>query len=274
MASAIDTVNSVLGLDRVNMNGRFFFIEERHGCNGNFAVNCVISNSIKQNYSLCLVLFHNTFEHYHNVGMRLGYNLYTLRNKGQVTIVEPMKLIASNIDNFCNNGSDLADSVLTESTLETNKNMVRELSEAVKEKCFTAAKYNETVVIIVDDLNHLHDLGLNIRDSMNYVRYLKSLVESQKTLQLCALAHSYGENQHYSDSDTLTNGLKYIAHLFVTVEPLKTGHSKDASGKMTINWRIDSIRRKYHWTESVTYLYKLVDWQVKLYAPGTVPALV
>ncbi|KYQ53745.1 hypothetical protein ALC60_05263, partial [Trachymyrmex zeteki] len=153
-------------------------------------------------------LCHNTFGHYHNIGMKFGYDLLNLKEKGQVTIVEPMKIIAS-----------------------------------------------------------------NVHDTVYFIRYLRSFISLSPLSQLCILAHAYQENLQTSNADTIANALKYMSHLCVATQPFRTGHSSDASGKLTVYWKTDSVRSKYHWLEKTTHLFELLDWQVKICAPGTTSVL-
>lgn len=273
MASAMEMVCNTLGIDRVNMNSKMVLIEEQHGTDANFLVNAVLSSALKKGNAVCLVLCHNTFGHYHNVGMRLGYNLLDLKEKGQVTVVEPMKIVAGNVVDVCKNSTNKENSIIADAVSEERVNIARRLFACVKEKYDDAARYSESVVLIIDDINHLLDLGLAVRDVMYFMRYLRSFMASRPMSQLCILAHMYKEDPQTSDADMVANGLRYMSHLCVTTEPLKTGHSGDASGKLTVYWRVDYIRSKYHSGEKITYLFKLLDWHVKVYAPGEASVL-
>lgn len=260
-------VCNVLGIDRITMDGKTILIEERHGTNANFLVNAIVSHALKeQNAAVCLVLCHNTFGHYHNIGMRLGYNLLNLKEKGQVTIVEPMKIIVNSIADMCENSTNRTKIIIPDVTSMEHVDIAYRLFVCVKEKYDEAARLTKSVVLIIDDINHLLDLGLGVRDTMYFIRYLRSFVLSCPLSQLCILTHVYQGNLQTSNADIVANTLKYTVHLYVTTQSFKTGHSSDASGKLTVRWRTDSIRSKYHWAEETTHLFKLLDWQVKICA--------
>lgn len=269
MASRVDSISNVLGVDRIDMRGKMILIEELHGSDGNFLLSSIISNSIKKDHGICVVLFHNTFNHYHNVGMKMGYNLMTLKEKGRLAVVDPMNTILSEVELLCEDKLDINDSVLVKRDTKVNTRIVYQLFSIVRGKCHELLEDNDSVLIIVDDLASLCDMGLNLTDCMLYVRYLRSLVNAKPSSQLCVLTHTYQNDAQICVPNALANGLKYMAHLIVIVEPLKTGYSSDASGKITVTWRIHSVRREYHWPENCIYLYKLMDRQVKIYAPGT-----
>lgn len=269
----MEMVCNTLGIDRVNMDGKMILIEEQHGTNANFLLNAVLSHALKKSQAVCLVLCHNTFGHYHNVGMRLGYNLLALKEKGQVTVVEPMKIVASNIVDTCKDPTDKKEIVIPDAISTEHTDIVRKLFTYIKESYDEAAQFKESVVLIIDDINHLLDLGLSVHDTMYFVRYLRSFIASHFSSQLCILTHMYQWDSQTSDADAVANMLNYMAHLCIATKPFKTGHSSDTSGKLIIRWRIDSVRLKYHWPEETTYLFKLSDWQVKIYTPGATSVL-
>ncbi|XP_032669402.1 uncharacterized protein LOC116843247 [Odontomachus brunneus] len=268
----MEMVYNILGIDRVNMDGKMVLIEEQHGTNANFLVNAVLSDALKKGNAACLVHCHNTFGHYHNVGIRFGYNLLSLKAKGQVTVVEPMKIVASNVVDICKNSID-NEKIIADIISREHIDIAHRLFTCIRERYEEAAKFNASVVLVIDDISHLLDLGLSVRDIMYLIRYLRSFMASYSKSQLCILTHTYQEDPKISDADMVANCLKHMAHLCVTTEPLITGYSGDASGRLTICWRIDSIRSKYHWAEKMTYLFKLLDWQVKVYAPGETSVL-
>lgn len=65
-----EAVSAALGIDKVDITGKLVVIDERHGSDANFLINTIISSSLEKEKGICLVLFHNTFRHYHNVGKR------------------------------------------------------------------------------------------------------------------------------------------------------------------------------------------------------------
>lgn len=255
------------------MDNKTILIEERHGTNANFLVNAILSQALKKlDATVCFVLCHNTFGHYHNIGMRLGYNLLDLKEKGQVTIVEPMKIIFNNIADTCKDSINQMKTMIPDVTSMKHIDIAHQLFVHVKEKYDEAAKTNKSVVLIIDDLSHLFDLGLDVRDTMYFIRYLRSFISTYPLSQLCILIHVHQKNLLTSNTD-IVNVLKHAAHLYITTQSFKTGHSSDASGKLIVRWKTDSIRSKYHWAEKTTYLFKLLDWQVKICTPGAVSIL-
>ncbi|XP_053976679.1 elongator complex protein 6 [Hylaeus anthracinus] len=270
----MESVSDMLGIDKVNMGGKIILIEERHDINASFLLNSIIFDALKKNYGICFVLFHNTFNHYHNVSMKFGYNLTILREEGKVKIVEPMKVIATIMQCIDGNTTNKLNVPVTKPSFDNKDNIILNLLTVIKNAYLEMTKHDNPVIIVIDDLSHLYNLGFSLKDTMYYVRYLRSLVEFNNVSQLCLVIHTYERELHSCILNTFVHSLKHMAHLFVMVEPFETGYSSDASGKITVNWRIDNIRRKYNWSEIVRYIYKLSDRQVKIYTPGTLAMLV
>ncbi|XP_047359649.1 elongator complex protein 6-like [Vespa velutina] len=280
MVTLMDSICNTIGIDRVDMHGRMVLIEEQHGSDANFLVNALISNALKKDYGICFVLFHNTFSHYHNVSMRSGHNLMTLKEKGKVTLVEPMKELMNNINGIYMDTDtiDVSNRIFFDLNMKVSDNskdnrlngmtVVDNMFKLLRDSYNEVANQNKTVLIIIEDISHLSDLGLTLKDSMYYVRYIRSLMESYPMTQLCVTVHTYQNDVQSCTPNFICNNLKYMADLVLIAEPLMTGHSNDASGKITVCWNVDSVRSEYHWTEKMTYLYKLLGWHVKIFALG------
>ncbi|KYM94596.1 PREDICTED: elongator complex protein 6 [Cyphomyrmex costatus] len=274
MATPMIMVSNILGIDRINMDGKTILIKEQHNTNANFLVNAILSHALKRmDVAVCLILCHNTFGHYHNIGMKLGYNLLNLKKKGRVTVVEPMKIIASSIIDTCKSFTNKKETIIPDITSTEHVDIAYRIFAHVKEKYDEAARFTESVVLIIDDINHFLDLGLSVRDTIYFIRYLRSFISLYPLSQLCILAHTYQEHLQTLNTDVIANVLKHMAHVCVIAQPFKTGHFSDTSGKLIVYWKTDSVRSKYHLVEKTTHLFKLLDWQVKICAPGTMSIL-
>ncbi|KAF7993100.1 hypothetical protein HCN44_005881 [Aphidius gifuensis] len=265
-------VKRIIGLDQVDIRGKLISIEEQHGSDANFLINTVVSHAIEKDNSICLVLFHNTFGHYHNIGMKLGYNLNDLRKYGVVNVVEPMTTIASNIENIDHDNIDAALAKLNINIPDATKHdsqLVKKLISCLKDKFDDSLKSRKAVTIIVDDLSHLFEFNLSLTDVWFYLRYLRSLIETKPNTSVCLMTHIYKADVDFCQPDMIAFGLKKMADLNVIVEPLTTGHAKDISGKITVMWKTDVIRKIHHWPESTIYHFKLLDRHIKIFSPGS-----
>ncbi|KAK0078317.1 hypothetical protein PV325_002684 [Microctonus aethiopoides] len=280
-----DSVRRALGLDQIDLEGNLIVISERHGTDANFLINTVLSKSLEKGYGVELVLFHNTFGHYHNIGMKLGYNLNVLRERGDVVVVEPMKSIVCNIEELGHDSVDASSPELTENMRQLNdmktmpnplkldEKLVQHFFTPVRDQFWELKKVRENVTIIVDDITHLLDLNLSLKEVWLYSKYLISLMKIDKKIAMCILGHTYQSDINDCLPNGIVAGLQRGSQLYVAVEPLRTGHSDDISGVMVIEWRVSGLRKLFNWPERSTYLYKLLDRQIKLFTPGGIDAL-
>lgn len=269
----MDSVSNILGIDRVNMNGKLIVVEEKHESNANFIINSIIFNALKKETGILLVLFHNTFNHYHNVAMKFGYNLTMLKEKNKVNIVEPMKIIASDIERIGEESTHDSDVNFSKFMANSNVNAMKNLLTTIKDEYHKMKNSNEDVIIIIEDLSHIYNLGFSSESPVYYVRYLRSLLQCNNVSQLCILIHTYKHLLQDCISDVLSHYLKHIAHLHIVVDLLESGYTSEISGKITVNWKIDSIRKKYNFSEVARYIYTVSDRQVKISIPDTTVTL-
>ncbi|XP_014213459.1 uncharacterized protein LOC106643019 [Copidosoma floridanum] len=268
----MEEIREAIGIDKVCMDGHVLFIEEQHGANANFVLQAITSHCRNNNVITCFVLFHNTFGHFHNVGMKFGYNLRKCHGSS-VKVVEPLKIISKNIGRENNDASNTLDfSKPLEFDIKSRTDeLVKKLVKVIKENCVLIKKEmpSQKVFLILDDLSHLFDLGLNIQDVWLFIRYLRSFVNVEPRLTLCIASHTNKVDQEAYPPNLVATGLEYFSDLVIHVQPLETGYSKSVSGKMIISWKSQEERLKFKWPEEIMYLYKLYDRQVKLFAPGS-----
>ncbi|XP_076243189.1 elongator complex protein 6 [Calliopsis andreniformis] len=268
----MDSVSNILGIDKVNMSGKLILIEEKHESNANFVLNSIILNALKKQSGICFVLFHNTLNHYHNMGMKFGYNLTLLKEQGKIKIIEPMKIIASNIESI-NEPTPNLNISLTKLMSNSNINIVHNLFTIIKDEYHKLKESNESVTIIIEDLSHLYDLGFNLESPVYYIRYLRSLLQLDNILQICIVMHTYKSESQDCIPNVFSHYLKHISHLYVAIDPLESGYSSDVCGKITINWKTDHIRKEYNLSETTRYIYTISNRQVKIHTLGTTPIL-
>ncbi|KAJ8683605.1 hypothetical protein QAD02_019397 [Eretmocerus hayati] len=260
-------VKEAIGLDKVDLSGKLLLIREHHKTNANFILNSIISHCKDENSMTCLLLFHNTFGHFHNIGMKLGYNLRK-ESTSRVKVVEALKIISKNIHQI--SGVQCDDPPRFDIG-NNNNDLVQKLAQVVKTEFFNASKEydSQKIYIIIDDLSHLFDMGLETEDVWLFIRHLRSLVEQEPSLVMCIATHVYEATEELCQSNVLAMSLQYFAELVVDVLPLGSGYSKDISGKMIVSWKSPIERLKFRWPEKSTHLFKLYDQKVKLFAPGS-----
>lgn len=255
----MDEVREALGIDKVNMDGKTIFIKENHPVDANFVLQAVLSHCSKEenNIKTCILLFHNSIGHFHNVGMKLGYNLKKLC-ESRFKVIEPLKEMSENLSKINTESDDF----------------IKNLIDVIKTNCLKRTDEKKVPLqkfyLIIDDLSHLFDLGMSFENVWNFIRCLRSFVNLEPRFSLCISSHAYKNvNDETCQSNLIATGLEYFADLVVNVQPLETGYSRSVTGKMIISWKSHTERLKFKWPEEIVFLYKLFERQVKLFAPGS-----
>ncbi|XP_014220143.1 elongator complex protein 6 [Trichogramma pretiosum] len=263
----MEEIREAIGINKATTSGSLIFIEEHHQSDANFVLQAIIAHCKEKNHMLNLVLFHNTFGHFHNVGMKLGYNLKKDLNN-TVNVIEPLKVISKNIhlQNSDNIKENLEFDITNKST-----HLVNQLVQIIKDECISKAKEmsEQKVYLIIDDLSHLFDVGLNVQDIWYFIRCIRSFINDEPLLTLCVTSHVFDSSLEFCETNIIANVLKHSADLVIVVRPLETGQSREISGKLAVYWKSESERLRFKWSEEMTYLYKLHDREVKLFAPGS-----
>ncbi|XP_076161469.1 elongator complex protein 6 [Ptiloglossa arizonensis] len=272
----MDSISNKLGIDMVNMDRKLILIEEQGNVNASFLLSSMIFDALKNDYGICFVLFHNTYNHYYNVCMKFGYDLKFLREDDKIQIIEPMKIIANTMQCTNEETSHNLNTPITNLSSNNNEDIIHNLFTLITRKYNEMILHKKRAIIVIDDLSHLFNLGLNLRETMYFVRYLRSLVEHNKQCQcqLYVLVHTYQCELSNYFPNIFINGLKHMAYLFIKVEPFKTGQFRDVSGLITLNWQTGCETRQFNLPQIVRYMYALSDRQVKIYTPGTLAMLV
>lgn len=112
--------------------------------------------------------------------MKLGYNLNVLRERGHVTVVELMEILENNVEDLGHdsvdssglnlNATSRADQIASPDCMKLNADIVRQIFTPIKNQCSEVLKHRSSAVIIIDDLSHLLDMQLSLREIWFFVR--------------------------------------------------------------------------------------------------------
>lgn len=232
--------NAVLAALQIGEEDNIIAIKETPNADSNFVITHLIKKIIYEKKRLCLVNFHNTLDHYQNIGKKLGYDLLKGVDEGIVKIIQPIRDLLENIDQ--------EDKYLQENT----ENIVKQLYLDIKDSLRVLKENNKSVYLIIDDLSHLHDLGVNINETLTFLHYCMNFIDDNDV--------SVVFNNHVSSKldEIISNDLEYVADVHVEVSSLKTGMSQDVTGLLTIKRKSDV--KQYH--------YKAFDRGIKTFHPG------
>lgn len=232
--------NAVLSALQIDGQDKIVSIKENMNADSNFIITHLIKQIIYEKNRLCLVIFHNTIEHYQCIGKKLGYDLLKAMDEGIVKVIDPLKDIAENIDRD------------DEYLQENKESLVKQLYFDIKGNLDSIKIDSKLVYLIIDDFSHLHDLDVGIKETLRFLHYCVNLINCNN---ICVIF-----NNHVSTiiDDIISNNLEYLADIHIEVSSLKTGNSPDVTGLLSV--RRKSAINRYH--------YKAFDRGVKTFHPG------
>ncbi|XP_045771718.1 uncharacterized protein LOC123871803 isoform X2 [Maniola jurtina] len=238
-------------LDKEAESSKIIVLKEIHGCDSSFVTSCVLGNCIKNKNAVLIISTHNSLLHYHNVGLKMNYNLHKSIELGLIHFYDAGNELLNNILKNCNNSA--------QDFLCNVKKKLNDMSE----------KYG-SVNVIFDGVSHLFDLQFDLRQANRICKEIIDLTRSYNNS--FALFHCYVAMED-DVTNVFANLLCHKAQIVVEVESLSSGLSADVSGHLTFKYLYQKYQRNHlHTLEAKTsqYLFKLFDRGVKLLAPGTV----
>jgi len=217
-------------------DSRVITIDENIPDNSSFLLHHLISAWLKnkENNKVLIIGLEQSFGHYHGVSLKMGNNLLKLRQSGRVVFYEGLK--------------DLAE--LLESDLE-EVSVVKTLYQRI------SGLMKEDTLVVVDQVFMLSCLGLSTRSVYLLCHYLVlaslQLERSQTVLRL-----------YQSDCEEVVGLIRRLGQLHLSVTGLYTGQSRDVSGVLSLLAPPAPAQ---------TFHFKIMDKDVKMFAPGTSSAV-
>lgn len=245
------SLNPVLMSLDIKPTDRIISIKENGNSDSNFIITHLIKQILHENNKLCFVALHNTLGHYQTVGKRLGYDILKKVEEGSISTIEPLIDLAEDIGNESKYLIEDKE-IIVKSLFINIKNHMQQL----------AASTQNHVYLIIDDISHLLDLGIDIKYIISFINCCLGLVNNEKV--------SIVINTHVCSKldEIIYNNLNYVSDVVIEILPLKTGISREVTGVMNIQ-KLNNIQvtqfhfkaydkgiKTFHLGESVYSLYK------------------
>ncbi|CAG8465518.1 12698_t:CDS:2 [Dentiscutata erythropus] len=233
---------------------------------GNFLVHHFIVNQIKADKHVILVGLAQIFNHYLNIGRKLGVNLTVASQKGQFSFIDGLTSLTINSSTSFPT-SMITPLSITNCTKETLLNFY-----SVIKKIITThhASTNSNVLLIFDDLSVLVYSGFKVCDVLEFWGACRVLIEKYDGT-LISLIHadevsglSSTDNIDFDD-EIFVKSLIYKSEYLLSVRGLESGFSRDVSGEITIARGPKNFEK---WFRPTALHYKILDNNVQFFAKG------
>lgn len=89
--------NPVLSSLKIRTEDKIIFVRENAFADSNFVITHLLKQLLYEKSRICFLTLHNSFDHYQQVGKKLGYDLKLNVEKGDVKIIDPLEGVVENI---------------------------------------------------------------------------------------------------------------------------------------------------------------------------------
>lgn len=223
---------------------QFALIQENSGADGSFLIASMIGHCLKyQTNGVVLVCLHHISQHYTSAAARLGTNMSAAREKGRITVFEPLADIGKN-------------ALTSKYVMEAKDKMSDSLLQDIKEAAEQQLTDKENVTIIIDDVTQLLDFGC----TANLVRQFCHKLISLATERISIVLKINNSNLY----DDFVKSLEDYANASYLITKMKSGDFHEVDGKIIFKKRIEFKHT------SKTVLYKVTDKNIKIFQPGEI----
>lgn len=266
--------NSLMNFSEKSPPKRKFVLVTDEQNDGSFIIHHFLSMYIKGGLKVVFLALVQSFSHYNNVAQKLGVNLSSAVQNGQVTYLDGLKLISEALDD-----GDHVDPAEHHTAGNADNPFVN-----IRNQTFTLQPlYNrikssmiDTVgqspcLLLIDDLTALISIGVRVQEIADFTHYCSTLMCFSPALVdgcLVTLVHHDGDVDD-EESLLLWRQLCYRAHVELHVRGLSSGYCKDVHGQLTITQRDgNSIKHKRRDIQ-----FKILERNVIFFALGTSKAV-
>ncbi|KAM4028431.1 elongator complex protein 6 [Anomaloglossus baeobatrachus] len=250
-------LSALLGAEPENPERRQFTLISGHKTDAGFLLHHFMSYYLKAGCRVCFVALAQSFSHYSIIGQKLGVNLGSARDRGQLTFLEGLRSYTRLL--FTDSPETEADNPLR--FLRTGSDL-RPLYDFITAALTpSAGEQWKCPVLIIDDVSVLLSLGVTTRQVQDFIHYCRaSVCHRYQGAVVCLLQGDDGAED--ADSERLLKSLWHQSGLVLQAEGLVTGFCKDVHGQLTIT------RRTQHRHQPLIYQYKIHDKTVSFFARG------
>lgn len=220
----------------------FVLIRESSGTDASFLVSSILGQQLKASPKIVLVAAHHSFAHYQSVGMRIGYNLSQVRDRGRLKVVDVLQMIYEDDDVLVN-----------ETLLELLLKRMLEEVQAVPDA--------EDCCVILDDVSILRSMTDDDDLVIRFCEQLR-LLQEERNVQGKGHLSIVVKLNTYDSYPVIASNLGSRSAVTINVDSLKSGRFREVDGRITI-CKPSSLEEK-------VVLYKVNDRNIKTFAKGFV----
>ncbi|XP_019849561.1 PREDICTED: elongator complex protein 6-like [Amphimedon queenslandica] len=252
--------------DKDDFLGQFILISDDQSPSDYF-LHYFISQSIKDDYTVCLVSVNQSFDHYAAVASKFSVNL-----RASCSCFKFVKISSYSTDTDVATQAkqtevsgplDSTDTMTDQSSFCCYvERSVQELYELIK-KLITTSSAGKPSCLIIDDISVLLSIGISIKDLLIFVKYLINLLQTKALSSLILRTH-HDDDVEDEEERLLLTYLTHQSHLHLHTNGLKTGYSRDVHGEVTVERRRPFLIQP----QTHTMQYRNLDRSINIFSKG------
>ncbi|XP_045128399.1 elongator complex protein 6-like [Portunus trituberculatus] len=257
-----EAVKNILGDLEVDSSG-FLLVSGTATTSPSPLVTHLMTTSLASNQKVCLVLLHNTFGHYCNIGSKLGFNLKQHQEQGSLKVIEGLKLFC---EIFTTDASDI-DSHPFSFIQRTYENQLCSIYHLIKKNVLPWKEVGEKVQIIVENVTSFLSLGVKTEEIVLFGHYCRNLVKNSSSTTSGSLVMVTTADKDDDAATQVTNSLMHLASAHISLRGLQTGSAREVHGDLRLKW-FESRTPTQCLPTALHMQYKMEERNMKLFAPG------
>ncbi|XP_013780637.1 elongator complex protein 6-like [Limulus polyphemus] len=243
---------------------KFILVTNDHRSDSSFVLHNMISLFLKNSCPVILVNIAQSFNHYHNVALKLGINLKKVVEEGKLLCVDGLKLLNALIESYFEEQNCLNNPFSF--IMNCREHSLMELYLSIKKKVEmldNSSTKDLNFLILIDDFSNLQSLGASNIEVINFINYCHSLI-LRKTGGCLVIGGSVDFDDE--DSHVLLNCISHSSDTCIQINGLLTGQSRDVDGEITVTEKSGKLSKKI-------MQFKVEEKSVRLFARGTCSAV-
>lgn len=223
----------------------------------------LMTTSLASNQRVCLVLLHNTFGHYCNIGNKLGFNLKQHQEQGNLKVIEGLKLFC---EIFTTDVSDI-DSHPFCFIQKSHKYQLCNLYSLIKKNVMPWKEAGQKAQIIVENVTSFLSMGVKTDEIVVFTHYCRSLMRNSSTTDSGSLVVVTTADEGDDAATQVTDSLMHMASIHIALRGLQTGLAREVHGDLKLKY-FDNRSSVQCLPTTVHMQYKMEEKNMKLFAPG------
>ena len=220
---------------RKTADGQSFLVTESQA-DSSFVVHHFASLYLRSGFNVCLVGLSQAYNHYRNVGTKLGVDFNKCKEAGKLVFIEGLKLIGESLVNNekRRNPEDPNDPLPLDLFKDDQNSSLKPLLDMIKRTLDGFPNRDQTpTLVLFDDISILWILGKTPKEILSCLQYVRNLVCGDEHSAGCLVTRLTLDKEVDDDeAEFISRYLTHQSDCIISTRGLPSGYSKDVHGEV------------------------------------------